>query len=320
MRISVVGTGHLGSIHAKLLTQHPDVSLAAIVDPDEKRGYEIAALHGTHWFPNVASMPDVDGVIIASPTSTHYAVVTECLQRGFHCFVEKPATATYDEAKELLHLASTSDRIIQVGHVERFNPAVLALKDMPVDPLFIEAHRLAAFKPRAIDVSVIHDLMIHDIDLLLWLTKSHVTEVQATGVSVLTQTTDICNARLTFANGCVANVTASRITATPMRKLRIFQRDRYVSLDMASGAAEMYLLLDKASFDPSHQTPLGEIATQHGDKVIVHDRAEVTPVNAILEEQRAFIDSIQHQRPVAVSLKEGAEAIRIAEWISDSIS
>lgn len=320
MRISVVGTGHLGSIHAKLLTQHPDVSLAAIVDPDEKRGYEIAALHGTKWFPNVASMPDVDGVIIASPTSTHYAVVTECLQRGFHCFVEKPATATYEQAKGLLDLASTSDRIVQVGHVERFNPAVLALKDMPVDPLFIEVHRLAPFKPRAIDVSVIHDLMIHDIDLLLWLTKSHVTEVQATGVSVLTQTTDICNARLTFANGCVANVTASRITATPMRKLRIFQRDRYVSLDMASGAAEMYLLLDKASFDPSHQTPLGEIATQHGDKVIVHDRAEVTSVNAILEEQRAFIDSIQHQRPVAVSLKEGAEAIRIAEWISDSIS
>lgn len=320
MRISVIGTGHLGSIHAKLLTQHPGVSLAAIVDPDEKRGNEIAALHGTQWFPNVAAMPDVDGVIVASPTSTHFAVVTECLQRGFHCFVEKPATATYDEAKALLELSSTSDRIVQVGHVERFNPAVLALKDMPVEPLFIEAHRLAPFKPRAIDVSVIHDLMIHDIDLLLWLTKSHVTEVQATGVSVLTQTTDICNARLTFANGCVANVTASRITATPMRKLRIFQRDRYVSLDMASGTAEMYLLLDKASIDPSHQTPLGEIATQHGDKVIVHDRAEVTPVNAILEEQRAFIDSIQDQRPVAVSLKEGAEAIRIAEWISDSIA
>lgn len=320
MRISVVGTGHLGSIHAKLLTQHPDVSLAAIVDPDETRGREIAALHSTTWFPTVAAMPDVDGVIIASPTSTHFAVVTECLQRGFHCFVEKPATATYDEAKGLLERASTGDRIVQVGHVERFNPAVLALKDMPVDPLFLEVHRLAPFKPRAIDVSVIHDLMIHDIDLLLWLTKSHVTEVQATGVSVLTQTTDICNARLTFANGCVANVTASRITATPMRKLRIFQRDRYVSLDMASGTAEMYLLLDKASIDPSHQTPLGEIATQHGDKVIVHDRADVTPVNAILEEQRAFIDSIRSQRPVAVSLNEGAEAIRIAEWISDSIS
>lgn len=320
MRISVVGTGHLGSIHAKLLTQHPDVSLAAIVDPDEKRGSEIAALHGAQWFPSVASMPDADGVIIASPTSTHFAVATECLERGFHCFVEKPATATFDEAKGLLELASKSDRIIQVGHVERFNPAILAVKDMPVDPLFIEVHRLAPFKPRAIDVSVIHDLMIHDIDLLLWLTKSSVTEIQATGVSVLTQTTDICNARLTFANGCVANVTASRITATPMRKLRIFQPDRYVSLDMAAGTAEMYLLLDKASIDPSHQTPLGEIATQHGDKVIVHDRAEVPPVNAIFEEQRAFIDSIQNQRPVAVSLSEGAEAIRIAEWISDSIS
>lgn len=316
MRISVIGTGHLGAIHAKLLTQHPDVSLAAIVDPDENRGHEIAALHGAQWFRNVASMPDVDGVIIASPTSTHFDVVTECLQRGFHCFVEKPATATYDEAKRLLELAATSDRIVQVGHVERFNPAVLALKDMPVDPLFIEVHRLAPFKPRAIDVSVIHDLMIHDLDLLLWLTKSHVTDVQATGVSVLTPTTDICNARLTFANGCVANVTASRITATPMRKLRIFQKDRYVSLDMAAGTAEMYLLVDKSSINPSHQTMLGEVATEYGDKAIVHDRAHVTSVNAIVEEQRAFFRSIRSNSPAAVSLAEGAEAIRIAERIA----
>jgi predicted dehydrogenase len=191
---------------------------------------------------------------------------------------------------------------------------------MPVEPLFIEVHRLAPFKPRAIDVSVIHDLMIHDIDLLLWLTGSSVTDVQATGVRVLTDTIDICNARLTFANGCVANVTASRITASPMRKLRIFQRDRYVSLDLAAGAIEMYLLQDRSQLDSSHQTTLAEVATQFGDRIIVHETPEVTPVNAIFEEQRTFIESIRFHVPVAVSLDQGAEAIRIAEWVHTLVS
>lgn len=320
MRISVIGTGHLGAIHTKLLTQHEDVTLAGIVDPNPERGREIATLYNAQWFPTIQAMPDVDAVIIASPTSTHFDVVTECLARGFHCFVEKPATATYDEAQQLLAQLEGSNRIVQVGHVERFNPAVRALASMSIEPLFIEIHRLAPFKPRAIDVSVIHDLMIHDIDLLLWLTSSTVTDIQATGVSVLTQTTDICNARLTFANGCVANVTASRITATPMRKLRIFQRDRYVSLDLAAGAAEMYRLLDSSSIDVAHQTPLGMVTTQHGDNVIVHETPEISPTNAILDEQRSFIDSIRSNTPVAVRLHEGAEAIRIAEWIGSLIS
>lgn len=320
MRISVIGTGHLGSIHAKLLTQHEGVTLAAIVDPDAERGRQIAELHGTTWYATLADMPNVDAVIVSSPTSTHYSVVQECLARGFHCFVEKPATATYEQAQRLLELAAASDRVIQVGHVERFNPAVRALAMMPVEPLFIEVHRLAPFKPRAIDVSVIHDLMIHDIDLLLSLTGSTVTDVQATGVKVLTDTIDICNARLTFANGCVANVTASRITASPMRKLRIFQRDRYVSLDLAAGAVEMYLLQDRSELDTSNQKALGEVSTQHGDRIIVHETPEVTPGNAIFEEQRSFIESIRSNAPVAVSLDQGAEAIRIAEWVHTLVS
>ena len=320
MRVSVIGTGHLGSIHVKLLQQHEDLQLVGIVDPDRQRGEKVAAEYNTQWFDAVGSLPEVDAVIIASPTSTHYAVALECIERGFHCFIEKPATATYAEAQLLLERVRERDLVVQVGHVERFNPAVRIMHGLQVNPIFIEVHRLAPFKPRAIDVSVIHDLMIHDIDLLLWLTGSTVTDIQATGVKVLTDTIDICNARLTFASGCVANVTASRITASPMRKLRVFQPDHYVSLDLAAGTAELYRLVDASAVEPSHQKPLGVVTTQFGDRVIVHDTPAITPANAILQEQRAFFDSITSRQPVAVSLAEGAEAIRIAEWVSDLVS
>lgn len=315
MRISVIGSGHLGSIHARLAAQQPDVTLVGVVDPDQARGSAVASEHGATWYASLEAMPDVDAVIIAAPTSLHFALATACLDRGFHCFIEKPVTATYGEAVALREHARASNRIIQVGHVERFNPAVRALAGYSLEPVFIEAHRLATFKPRAIDVSVIHDLMIHDIDLLLWMTKSEVVDVQATGVAVLTQTPDICNARLTFANGCVANITASRISAKPMRKLRVFQRDSYVSLDLAAGSVELYRLIDSAHMEPSHQVPLGTINTEHGDKMIVFDTPHVEAVNAIAEEQRAFLTSIATGSDAAVTLDDGAQAIRIAEWI-----
>ncbi len=315
MRISVVGSGHLGSIHARLASQQPDVTLVGIVDPDQARAGAVAAEHDATWYPSVDAMPDVDAVIIAAPTSLHFELASTCLDRGFHCFIEKPVTATYGEAVALRDRARSSDRIIQVGHVERFNPAVRALEGYNLEPLFIEAHRLATFKPRAIDVSVIHDLMIHDIDLLLWMTGSEVVDVQATGVAVLTGTPDICNARLTFANGCVANVTASRISAKPMRKLRVFQRDSYVSLDLAAGSVELYRLIDSAQIELSHQVPLGSVNTEHGDKMIVFDTPAVAPVNAIAEEQRAFLTSITTGSDAAVTLDDGAQAIRVAEWI-----
>lgn len=315
MRISVVGSGHLGSIHARLASEQSDVTLVGIVDPDQARAGAVAAEHGAAWYPSIDAMPDVDAVIIAAPTSLHFELASTCLDRGFHCFIEKPVTATYGEAVALRDRARLSDRIIQVGHVERFNPAIRALAEYNLEPLFIEAHRLATFKPRAIDVSVIHDLMIHDIDLLLWMTDSEVVDVQATGVAVLTGTPDICNARLTFANGCVANVTASRISAKPMRKLRVFQRDSYVSLDLAAGSVELYRLIDSAQIEPSHQVPLGSVNTEHGDRMIVFDTPAVAPVNAIAEEQRAFLTSITTGSDAAVTLDDGAQAIRVAEWI-----
>jgi len=314
-RIAVVGTGHLGTIHARLWAQHSDAELAAIVDPDEAKGTAVAAEHGAAWYPSLDAMPTVDAVTIAAPTTLHYELAMACLDRGMHCFIEKPVTATYAEATALMKHAATQGRVIQVGHVERFNPAIHAIATMDVRPVFIEAHRLAPFKPRAIDVSVVHDLMIHDIDLLLWLTQSSIVKVEATGVAVLTQTPDICNARLTFANGCVANVTASRISAKPMRKLRFFQRDSYVSLDLGAPSVELYRLIDGSALEPAHQVPLGTVSTAHGDRVIVYDTPEVSQRNAIAEEQRAFLASITTGVDAAVTLQDGAEAVRIAEWI-----
>ena len=315
MRISVIGSGHLGSIHAKLLAQNPNVTLVGIVDPDECKGTSVASEHGATWYATVESMPEVDAVVIAAPTLHHHALALACLDRGLHCFIEKPVTATFAEAEDLMRRAATTDCVIQVGHVERFNPAIRSLAAFKLQPLFIEAHRLAPFKPRAIDVSVIHDLMIHDIDLLLWMTGSEVVDIQATGVAVLTQTPDICNARLTFANGCVANVTASRISAKPMRKLRVFQRDSYVSLDLASGAVELYRLIENSALELSHQVPLGTVNTEHGDRVIVYDTPTVESITAIAEEQRSFLESIRTQSRAAVTLHDGAHAVRIAEWI-----
>lgn len=318
-RIAVIGTGHLGSIHAKLWGQQDGATLVAVVDPDETKGRAVAAEHGAVWFASVDEMPDVDAVTIASPTSMHYDHAKAALERGLHCFIEKPITSTVAEAADLLRIAASADRVVQVGHVERFNPAIQALASVHVEPRFIEAHRLAQFKPRAIDVSVIHDLMIHDIDLILWLTKSVVSDVRATGVSVLTDTPDICNARIEFENGCVANLTASRISAKPMRKMRVFQADSYISLDLAAPSVELYRLIDTQHFDMSHQVPLGSISTQHGDRMIVFDTPAVPTTNAIAAEQRAFLNSIRTGAVAAVTADDGAEAVRIAELVASMI-
>ncbi|NQW29554.1 MAG: Gfo/Idh/MocA family oxidoreductase [Ignavibacteria bacterium] len=316
IKLAVIGTGHLGSVHAKLWQQHPDVEMVAVVDPDQVKGLSVAEQYGATWYATLEEMPICDAVTIASPTLVHYDNALYCINAGMHCFIEKPLAATYEQCLEIYKLASNSKLTVQVGHVERFNAAIRALDTYEIAPLFIEGHRLAQFKPRAIDVSVIHDLMIHDIDLLLWLTKSEVVGIQATGVAVLTESPDICNARLTFASGCVANLTASRISAKPMRKLRVFQKDSYISLDLAEGSVEMYSLIETQKLDVSHQIPLGTIDTQHGNRMIVIDTPPVVSVNAIADEQASFIKSIQTGTAAAVTANEGAEAVRVAELIA----
>lgn len=319
INIAVIGAGHLGSIHARLWSQQQGAKLIAIVDPDEVRGRAVAADYGVQWIHDIDELNDTDAVVVAAPTIFHHAIAMRCLERGFHTFIEKPVTATYDEAVELIAKATVTSKVVQVGHVERFNQAVRAVAPFITEPRFIEGHRLSTFKPRAIDVSVIHDLMIHDIDLLLWLTKSRVTDIQATGVAVLTDTPDICNARLTFESGCVANLTASRISAKPMRKLRVFQRDSYMSIDLAEGKVDWYRLIDNSAVDPSHQITVSTISTSHGDRTIVYDTPKVEAVNALAEEQRSFLESISRGTDAAVTLREGAEAVRVAAMIQERL-
>lgn len=322
--IAVIGTGHLGSIHAKLLAQNSDnhVHFAGIFDTDINRATIIASEHSVKAFSEIDDVfSSTDAVIIAAPTTVHYPLAMKAIRAGKHCFIEKPITTTFAEAEEIILAAQEYGVVVQVGHVERFNPALTALHQYKISPMFIEAHRLAQFKPRATDVSVVHDLMIHDIDIALWLVKSPVTNVDASGVSVLTETPDIANARIKFLNGCVANITASRISAQPMRKMRLFQKDGYFSIDFAKGAVDAYRLLEEGQNSSTGipATMLGSIEQGTVKREIVFEQPPTENVNAIAEEHKSFIKAIKGDRHIEVTATDAAEALRIAEVISGAI-
>jgi predicted dehydrogenase len=323
LKVAVIGTGHLGSIHAKLWKQNSSAELVGIFDQDTEKANKIASDLSVTAFDSLQSaLEHCSAVTIAVPTSMHYETAMYCIEKGVHCLIEKPITAVSSEAKELIKKAKENSVILQVGHVERFNPALSVLKNYKMAPRFIEAHRLSQFKPRAIDVSVIHDLMIHDIDIVLSLFKSEVERIDANGVAILTDTPDIANARITFKNGGVANLTASRISANPMRKLRIFQPGAYISIDFGKQDVEVFKILDE-------DEPIGpeiELATMLGtldagikNKKIAYLKPNVPEINAIAEEQSAFAYSVMNNSSVAVSAEEAAEALRIAELISEQI-
>ncbi|MBL7989885.1 MAG: Gfo/Idh/MocA family oxidoreductase [Candidatus Kapabacteria bacterium] len=335
--IAVIGTGHLGAIHARLWLQQDASELVALYDADIERSQALASTLAQE-FPNAKSvcvaqslaeaLTEADAVTIATPTSTHFAIAEVCLQAGKHCFIEKPITTNVEEGERLAEIAQKLGLIIHVGHVERFNPALTAIDTQRLQPLFIEAHRLAQFKPRATDVSVILDLMIHDIDIALWLVKSPVVEVHANGVAVLTDTPDIANARLRFENGCVANLTASRISAKSMRKMRIFQRDAYLSLDFAANSVEMFHITDDEQVPTTgmEQRPdivpammLGNIDAGEHKRSIWYEQPTIAKGNAISEEQRIFAMAVQAGAMHtfrATSAGEALEALRIAEVIT----
>jgi len=322
LKVSVIGTGHLGSIHARLWKNNENIDFTGIFDVSVEKRVAIANELDCLSFESLDELlKSSDAVTIAAPTSLHYEIAKECIQRGIHCLIEKPITSVYSEAVELIRLANAHNVLLQVGHVERFNPALSALENYNLNPLFIEAHRLSQFKPRAIDVSVVHDLMIHDIDIILWLVKSPVKHIEANGVAVLTNTPDIANARITFQNGAVANLTASRITARPMRKMRLFQRNCYFSIDFGKGDVEVFRLSDgnEKTSEAIPATMLGSIDLGIQNKQILFEKPEVPQINAIAEEQNSFVDSIIHKTPIAVSAEEAAEALRIAEEISAMI-
>lgn len=323
LKVAVIGTGHLGSIHAKLWKQHHKAVLTGIYDTDSERLHAKSEELGVTAFQSLDDViANVDAITIASPTSTHYEVAKYCIEHGKHCLIEKPITHTYQQAIELIELARLNNTILQVGHVERFNPAFLSAQKYNLKPLFIEAHRLSQFKPRATDVSVIHDLMIHDIDIVLWLTKSPAVSISANGVAVLTETPDIANARVEFANGCVANFTASRISANAMRKMRIFQTNGYYSLDFGKPSVEAYRIIDESE-PASTGTPaimLGQIEQGNKQRTIVFEQPSIEQVNAIFEEQRSFSESILDGLPISVTAEDAAEALRIAGEIARIIT
>ncbi len=321
LKVAVIGVGHLGAIHARLWQQVDGALLTGVYDSDRQRAQALAHEHGVTAFASLEEcLATAEAITIAAPTSAHFELADQCLRAGKHCFIEKPITARYEQAAELISLARRQNLVVQVGHVERFNPALNAIRDYDLAPMFIEAHRLAQFKPRATDVSVVLDLMIHDIDIVLWLVKSEVESIDASGVAVLTETPDIANARIRFKNGCVANLTASRMSVQQMRKMRLFQKNTYISLDFGKSSVDVYRLKEDGEQNggiPAHM--LGEIELGTHKKNIVYEKPPVRPGNAILNEQEQFLEAIRSQGPSPVTAGEGAEALRIAEKISSLV-
>ena len=320
LRIGVVGAGHLGKLHAKMLADLPGVKLIGIYDTNGDKARAVASEFGTAAFASLESLLEsVDAVTVATTTTAHFAVAREALGRGLHVFLEKPITETVEEAEQLCRIAQERKAVVQVGHIERFNPAILALEGFPLHPLFVESHRLAQFKPRGTDVAVVLDLMIHDIDLILAFVKSPVRQIDANGVAVVSDTVDIANARLQFENGCVANVTASRISQRAMRKMRLFQPNAYISLDFAEGMAEVFRLLPEDAPDARGAMVLGEMGLGRNRKRIVYEQPEPREVNALRHELQLFADAVKNGTPPAVTAEDAKRALEVATSIMQKI-
>ena len=317
LTIGVFGAGHLGKIHLQCIDAIDDLQLAGYYDPDDAVAEK---LEGIYRFESpVALVAAVDIVDIVSPTLTHFKLAQLALQQGKHVFIEKPVTHTAEEALQLIELCETKGLKVQVGHVERFNPAMLALRERTIQPMFIEAHRLALFNPRGTDVSVILDLMIHDLDIVLSLVDAEVTAVSASGVAVVSDTPDIANARIEFDNGCVANFTASRISVKQMRKLRLFQPDAYISLDFLKRQAEIIRIYDADDPNAPPAEEAMELETKTGRKLLQMQVADSKDSNAIRMELEAFVRCIEEDKEPVVSLQEGYKAIALAHRIIKEI-
>jgi predicted dehydrogenase len=321
LRIGIIGVGHLGSLHAKMLSDMPGVHLSGVFDADRERAKAVAGQYGALAPGDIDALLDsVDAVTIATSTDAHYAVALKALERGKHVFVEKPITETVAEAETLCSAASGRGLLIQVGHIERFNPAILALEKYRIDPMFVESHRLAQFNPRGTEVGVVLDLMIHDIDLILSFVHSPVRSVEASGVAVVSDSVDIANARLQFENGCVANVTASRISQRKMRKMRLFQKSGYISIDFSEGVAEVFRLVGENEPDVKGTMMLGEIGSGKHRRKIVYELPEVKEVNALRHELELFASAIASGTRPVVSGEDGKRALEVANVIMEKIS
>lgn len=314
LKIGVLGAGHLGKIHLRLLQESSAYELVGFYDSQPQIAAKISREFGYRSFSEVDSLLDeVDVIDIVTPTISHFELGKKALEKGLHIFLEKPITATVEEANELVSLAKAKGLLGMVGQVERFNPALMAANPYINTPMFIETHRLAEFNPRGTDVSVVLDLMIHDIDAILSVVQSKVIDVQASGVSIISETPDIANARLRFENGCVANLTASRISMKTMRKSRFFQRDAYVSVDFFEKKTEV-VRMQNAPESAEDFAMILENA-EGVKKQIFFDNPEVKEANAILMELEHFADAINNNKEPIVSLQAGTSALEVAHQI-----
>lgn len=318
LKVGVLGAGHLGKIHLRLLQQSEKYELVGFYDENPEYAEKIASEFGYKRFDTIAKLIHaVDVIDIVTPTLSHYKCAKVSIKSGKHVFIEKPIATTVTEAEEIIALAKEYNVKGQVGHVERFNPAFIAVKDQIENPMFIETHRLAEFNPRGTDVPVVLDLMIHDIDAILSVVKSKVKLVHASGVSVLSQSPDIANARIEFENGCVANITSSRISLKNMRKSRFFQKDAYISVDYLDKTCEVVKMKEApenpGDFDMILQNAEGE------KKQIYFNNPEVNHNNAILDELETFADAITHNTTPIVTLEDGTEALCVAYMIIESM-
>ncbi|PKH52286.1 oxidoreductase [Tenacibaculum sp. Bg11-29] len=316
LKAGVLGAGHLGKIHLRLLQQSKKYDLIGFYDPFTENAKKVAKEFGYKLFNSVEELINaVDVIDIVTPTLSHFDCAKQAIENGKHVFIEKPITNTLQEAEAIKTLASQNHVHGQVGHVERFNPAFTAVKDMIDSPMFIETHRLAEFNPRGTDVPVVLDLMIHDIDIILSVVKSKVKKVHASGVSVISDTPDIANARIEFENGCVANLTSSRISMKNMRKSRFFQKDAYISVDFLEKKSEVVKMKDVPE-NPDEFAMILQNA-EGVKKQIYFDNPAVVDNNAILDELESFANAINNNTTPIVSLTQGTEALRVAHLIID---
>lgn len=319
LNIGLLGVGHLGKIHLRCLLELNEIyHLVGFYDPDDKKAAEVIEKYGIARFASAEELiAAVDLVDIVTPTPTHFALAQKAIEANKHVFIEKPITSTLTEARQLYELAKEKGVKGQVGFVERFNPAFLSLAAQQIKPMFIEAHRLSVYNPRGTDVSVVLDLMIHDLDILLKLVNSPVSSVSANGVAIVSKTEDIVNARIEFENGAVANITASRISLKNMRKFRLFQSDAYISMDFLEKKTEIVRLYDSA--DPEKDN-LMELDTMLGKRYLELTMPEIVAVNAIKTELQLFAESIINNTIPTVPLYDGVIALELAYKIMDKIS
>ncbi len=318
LKVGLIGLGHLGKIHLSQLSQIPDIQVIGVFDTDTAKALQVIGDSGIPVYDDPGTLiSDAQALDIVSPTGSHYGYATACLDSGKAAFIEKPLAGTVQEAHEIAERARETGIVVQVGHVERFNPAFMAARPYFSKPLFIEAHRLAQFNPRGTDVSVIFDLMIHDLDVMLSLNESEVTGIHASGVSIVSDTPDIANARVEFADGCVANLTASRMSMKNMRKSRFFQADAYISVDFLERKTEV-IRMNKLEGEPD---PLAIVvdAGSKGQKVIRFENPEIREHNAIREELKAFAASVLKGTPVAIPASDGSRAVELAHAISEKM-